>query len=163
MGKAEQCSVTDCDQIAGVALEGEALCRGHFISVCYTQLKRDDKRKKTQRGGVSDAEAWRRFINQCSRQADEIEHMAIDLDNLDRARLLHILPWANERGRHLGRSPRKVASIPVRLCSDKLGGAWQEETQTLLLSRHGASLRCDHTAKPGEPVHLVWLDSSKHG
>jgi hypothetical protein len=161
MGKTEQCGVTGCDQIAGVSLEGEALCRGHFITVCYAQLERYDEMQKTHRLGVSDAESVRRFINQCSRQADEIEHMAIDLDNLDRARLLHIILWANELGRHLRRSPRKVASIPVRLCSDKLGGAWQEETQTLLLSRHGASLRCDHTAKPGEPVQLVRLDTGQ--
>src|SRR5258708_35808016 len=108
MGNAEQCSVTDCDQVAGVALEGEALCRGHFISVCYTQLERYDEMQKTQRLAVADAESGRRFINQCSRQADEIEHMAIDLDKLDRARLLHIILVANERGRHLRLSPRKV-------------------------------------------------------
>src|SRR5258706_10118448 len=146
MGKAEQCSVTDCDQIAGTTLEGEVLCRSHFISVCYAQLERYDEMQKTHRLSVSDAESVRRFINQCSRQADEIEHKTKDLDNLDRARLLHIILWANELGRHLRRSPRKVASIPVRLCCDKLGSAWQQETQTLLLSRHGASLRFDRTA-----------------
>src|SRR6266446_7894168 len=101
MGITERCSVTNCDQAAGAELEGEALCRGHFISVCYTQLERYDEMQKAHRLSLPDAESVRRFINQCSRQADEIEHMAIDLDNLDRARLLHIILWANELGRHL--------------------------------------------------------------
>jgi hypothetical protein len=161
MGITEQCGVTNCDKVAGAELEGEALCRGHFISVCYAQLERYDEMQKAHRLSVPEAESVRRFINQCSRQADEMEHTAIDLDNLDRARLLHIILWANELGRHLRRSPRKAASIPVRLCCDKLGSAWQEETQTLLLSRHGASLRCGHTAKPGEPVQLVRLDTGQ--
>ena len=161
MGITEQCGVTNCDKVAGAELEGEALCRAHFSSVCYAQRERYDEMQNAHRLTVPEAESVRRFINQCSRQADEIEHTAIDLDNLDRARLLHIILWANELGRHLRRSPRKVASIPVRLCSDKLGGAWQEETQTLLLSRHGASLRCGHTAKPGEPVQLVRLDTGQ--
>lgn len=161
MGNSAQCGVTSCDQAAGAELEGEALCRGHFISVCYAQLERYDEMQKAHRLNVSDAESVRRFINQCSRQADEIEHTANDLDNLDRARLLHIILWANELGRHLRRSPRKVASIPVRLRCDKLGSAWEEETQTLLLSLDGAALRCGHTAKPGEPVQLVRLDTGQ--
>jgi hypothetical protein len=161
MGNDPQCGVKGCDQTAGATLEGKDLCQGHFISVCYEQLERYDEMQKAHRLSVADAESARRFINQCSRQADEIEHTTRTLDNLDRARLLHIILWANELGRHLRRSPRKVASIPVRLCCDKLGNAWEEETQTLLLSRHGASLRCGHTAKPGEPVQLIRLDTGQ--
>ena len=161
MPNAEHCGVKDCDHAAEAVLEGEALCRGHFISHCYAQLERFDEMQKTHRLSVPDAESVRRFINQCSRQADEIEHTAKDVDNLDRARLLHIILWANEVGSHLRRSPRKVASIPVRICCDKLGNAWEEETQTVLLSRHGASLRCGHMAKPGEPIQLVRLDTGQ--
>jgi len=161
MANTEQCGVKGCDQVAGASLESDALCRAHFISICYEQLERYDAMQKAHRLSVADAESVRRFINQCSRQADEIEHQTKDLDNLDRARLLHIILWANELGRHLRRSPRKVASIPVRLCCDKLGSAWQEETRTLLLSRHGAALQCGHSAKPGEPVQLVRLDTGQ--
>jgi hypothetical protein len=161
MTKAERCSVTGCDQAVGATLEDEALCQGHFISVCYARLERYDEIRKVHRQNESDSESARRFINQCSRQADEIEHATKNLDNLDRARLLHIILWANELGRHLRRSPRKVASIAVRLCCDKLGNAWEEETHTVLLSRHGASLQCGHAAKPGEAVQLVRLDTGQ--
>jgi hypothetical protein len=161
MENAEQCGVKGCVEVADAELEVEALCRGHFISRCYAQLERYDEMQKAHRLNVADAESVRRFINQCSRQADEIEHSTKNLDNLDRARLLHIILWANEVGSHLRRSPRKVASIPVRLCCDKLGSAWEEETQTVLLSRHGASVRCGHRAKPGEPIQLVRLDTGQ--
>jgi len=161
MANAGQCSIEGCSQAVSATLEGEVLCRGHFISACYEQLERYDEMQKAHRLSVAEAESVRRFINQSSRQADEIEHNTKEIDNLDRARLLHIILWANELGRHLRRSPRKVASIPVRLCCDKLGSAWEEETQTLLLSRHGASVRCGHPAKTGEPVQLVRLDTGQ--
>ena len=161
MANAGQCSIEGCNQAVSATLESEAFCRGHFISACYEQLERYDEMQKSHRLSVADAESVRRFINHSSRQADEIEHKTKEIDNLDRARLLHIILWANELGRHLRRSPRKVASIPVRLCCDKLGSAWEEETQTLLLSRHGASLRCGHPAKTGEPVQLVRLDTGQ--
>jgi hypothetical protein len=161
MANTEQCEVKGCDQAAGATLEGEALCRGHFISASYTQLEQYEEMQKAHRVRVFDAESARRFINQCSRQADELEHATKDLDNLDRARLLHIILWANELGSHLRRSPRKAASIPVRLSCDKLGSAWEEETQTVLLSRYGAALECGHFAKQGEPVQLVRLDTGQ--
>jgi hypothetical protein len=161
MVEATKCSVEGCNQAVGATLEDGSLCRGHFISVCYTQLERYDEMQKTHRLSVPDAESVRRFINQCSRQADLMEHTTQNLDNLDRARLLHIILLANELGRHLRRSPRKAASIPVRICCDKIGNTWQVETQTVLVSRYGASLLCDHPAKPGEPVNLVRLDTGK--
>ena len=161
MTNLEQCSAKGCVQLSDTTLEGEVFCRTHFITHCYTQLERFDEMQKAHRLSVSDAESVRRFINQCSRQADEIEHSTKDLDNLDRARLLHIILWANEVGSYLRRSPRKVASIPVRVSCDKLGSAWEEETQTVLLSRHGASLRCGHSAKPGEQIQLVRLDTGQ--
>ncbi len=86
MANAEQCGVKGCDQAARAVLDGEGLCQGHFISVCYTQLERYEEMQKEHRLSVSDGEMVRRFINQCSRQADEIEHTTKDLDNLDRAR-----------------------------------------------------------------------------
>ena len=157
----QQCGVQGCVQTADAVIDGESLCRAHFISHCYAQLERFDEMRKAHRLNMPDAESVRRFINQSSRQADEIEHATRDLDNLERARLLHIILWANEVGSYLRRSPRKAASIPVRVSCDKLGSAWEEETQTVLLSRHGASLRCGHITKPGEPIQLVRLDTGQ--
>ena len=84
-----------------------------------------------------------------------------NLDNLDRAKLLHIILSASELGRHLRRSPRKVAAIPVRLSSDKLGGSWEEDTETVLVSRYGALVRCKHPAKAGETINVLRADTGE--
>lgn len=155
----EQCSVAECGRPAGASLDGESLCRAHFISACYDRLDQYDETRKGPGLTASDSESARRFIHESTRQADAIESCATDLDNLDRAKLLHIIISASELGRHLRRSPRKVAVIPVRLSSEKIGGAWEEDTETLLVSRYGALLRCKHGAKAGETIHVSRVDT----
>jgi hypothetical protein len=161
MANAEKCSIEDCSRAIAASLDGESLCREHFISVCYKRLDRYDEIRKGPGLSATDTESVRRFIHECTRSADEIEHSALDLDNLDRAKLLHIILTASELGRHLRRSPRKVAAIPVRLSSEKLGGAWEEDTETVLVSRYGALVRCKHPAKAGETLHVIRADTGE--
>lgn len=161
MTRIEQCSIVGCSQVGAASLDGEAFCREHFISVCYTRLDQYDEMTRVPGRNVTDTESVRRFINECTRSADEIEHAGLNLDNLDRAKLLHIILSASELGRHLRRSPRKVATIPVRLSSEKLGGAWEEETETVLVSRFGALVRCKHPAKAGETIQVLRADTGE--
>jgi hypothetical protein len=161
MANAEKCTIADCSQVIAASLDGESLCREHFISVCYKRLDRYDEIRKGPGLSATDTESVRRFIHECTRSADEIEHSALDLDNLDRAKLLHIILTASELGRHLRRSPRKVAAIAVKLSSEKLGGAWEEDTETVLVSRYGALVRCKHPAKAGETIHVVRADTGE--
>ena len=161
MTNAEQCSIADCSQAVAASLDGEAFCREHFISVCYTRLDRYDEIRKGPGLSATDTESVRRFIHECTRFADEIEHSAPDLDNLERAKLLHIILTASELGRHLRRSPRKVATIAVRLSSERLGGAWEEDTETVLVSQYGALVRCKHAAKAGETLHIIRADTGE--
>jgi hypothetical protein len=93
--------------------------------------------------------------------AEEIEHTATDLDNLERAKLVDIIRSANELGRQLRRSTRKAASIAVHLCCDRLGDAWEEDTETVLLSRYGASVKCRRPADPRAPFQIVRLDTGQ--
>lgn len=161
MKNTKHCSVAACELGGVSSIDGEALCLSHFIDVCYTRLEGYEELRKAQRLGVADAESMRHFIHECSRHADEIEHTAEGLDNLERAKLLHIILTASELGRHLRRSPRKVAAIPVHLCCDRLGGAWEEDSKTVLLSRYGASVQCSHPAKPGECLEIVRFDTGQ--
>ncbi len=161
MTTAESCSVGGCDKAKAASLEGAALCQEHFISVCYERLDHYDGLRKGNGLRPADAESARRFINECSRTADEMEHDARELDNLEKAKLVHIILTASELGRHLRRSPRKAAAIAVRLSSDKLGGAWEENTETVLLSQYGASVRCKHPAKPGETLEIIRSDTGE--
>jgi hypothetical protein len=159
--KIEPCTTTGCKENSIATMGVETLCRRHFIDSSYTRLERYEELRKRRGLNLVGAEAMRRFIHECSRQADEIEHTATDLDNLDRAKLLHIILTASELGRFLRRSPRKVAAIPVRLSCEKMGGAWAEDSKTVLLSRYGASVQCSHPAKPGESLEIVRFDTGQ--
>jgi hypothetical protein len=161
MTRAENCSNADCGRVVAASLDGEAFCREHFISVCYARLDKYDEIRKGTGLTATDTESVRRFIHECTRHADEMEHSAKDLDNLDRAKLLHIILSASELGRHLRRSPRKVAKILVRLTSEKLGGSWEEDTETVLVSRYGALVRCKHAAKSGETLNVMRADTGE--
>ena len=159
MTSTEKCSIPDCGQEVATFLDGKSFCRSHFIAECYSRLDRFDEIRKGPGLSVTDTEPVRRFINECTRAADDIEHNGQNLDNLDRAKLLHIILSASELGRHLRRSPRKVASISVRLSSEKIGGAWAEDTETVLVSRYGALVRCKHAAKAGETINVIRADT----
>ena len=103
----------------------------------------------------------RQFIEECVRQAADIAQNATDLDNLERAQLLDVLLWAGELTSKLRRSPRKPIRIPVRLCSEKPGRAWEEETETQILSRYGAMLECERAIDTGEDLEIVRLDTGR--
>ncbi len=60
MANSEQCGVKGCDQAPGASLEGDPLCRAHFISVSYEQLERYDEMQKAHRLSLADAESVRR-------------------------------------------------------------------------------------------------------
>src|SRR5579863_9039255 len=137
MTRVEHCSFAGCDQAVVSSLEGEELCREHFISVCYKQLDRYAEIHKGHYMSRSDTESMRRFVQECVRQAGAIEHGGKDLDHLERVLIVHIIERATDLGLHLRRSPRKRASVAVRLCCDRPGGGtWKEDTETVLLSRY---------------------------
>lgn len=161
MTSTEQCNIKDCGLEMAALLEGEALCRQHFISTCYKRLDEYDAIRKGPGLAATNTESVRRFVHECTRSADEMEHTAKDLDNLDRAKLLHIILTASELGTHLRRSPRKVAAIAVRLSSEKLGCAWEEDTETLQVSRYGALVRSKHAAKAGETLNVIRADTGE--
>jgi hypothetical protein len=141
MTKAEHCNVAGCSQDVASSLGGEARCREHFISFCYAQLERYKEIRKAHGLRLEEEETIRRFVHVCSREAKEIEHATENLDNLERARLLLIIEEANDLGRQLRRGPRNTASIAVRLRCDTPGGTWEEDAETVSLSRYGASVQ----------------------
>jgi hypothetical protein len=161
MTSKEQCAIEGCAHSVAASLNGDEYCREHFISICYTRLDRYDEIRKGPGLSATNTDSVRRFIHECTRSADQMEHGAKDLDNLDRAKLLHIILSASELGRHLRRSPRKVATIPVRLSSERIGGAWEEDTETVLVSRYGALVRCKHVAKAGETLQVIRADTGE--
>jgi hypothetical protein len=157
----QKCHIDGCAETIAASLDGELLCREHLISVCYIRLDQYDEIRKGPGLDATNTESVRRFIHECTRSADEMEHSTKNLDNLDRAKLLHIILSASELGRHLRRSPRKAAAIAVRLSSETLGGVWEEDTETVLVSRYGALVRSKHAAKAGETLHVIRADTGE--
>lgn len=157
----ERCSVDACER-PGVATIGmHFFCRQHFIAACSTQLETYIKLLSERRLGEIPVESLRRFIRDSVREADTLEKDARDLDNVERGLLLHIILSAADLGRHLRRSPRKAASIPIELRSKKPRELWQEGTQTQLISRYGASTRCQHPLEIDEILRVIRMDTGR--
>ncbi len=161
MAEIERCSVQDCERQSAISLEMRFYCREHFISTCYDRLEECRRWLDGRLSRDATADTVGHFLAECSRHASELADEAADLTNLERDRLLHIVLWAADLSRYLRRSLRKAVSIPVRLCREELGRAWEEETETRLLSRHGASLECQHAVEMGETLLVVRTDTGR--
>jgi len=140
-------------------LENAELCRAHFIETCYTRLDEIAERikQKTLRGQAPPAD--RRFVAECTSQVASAALRASALSNQDRAKLLHILVFANELIGQMRRSERIPRLVPVRLITSPQGEPWVEETVTQDLSKHGVMLRCTRPHHRGETLQVVRLDT----
>jgi len=161
MAGTEQCGAPGCDRPAVTTLDVSFFCREHFISTCYEQIDEYAELLADRPFRDTGAQSARKFLTECTRQATDLAQNAPDLDNLERARLLDILLRAADACSHLRRSSRKAGSVAIRLRSEKLGRAWEEETETRVLSRYGAMLECQHLAEPGEILLVTRLDTGQ--
>lgn len=157
----EQCSASGCEQPAVTSLESRPLCRDHFISTCYAEMEECTQRLQDQQSRYAESESVRQLLADCARGAADLAQTTERLENLQRAQLLDILLWAGELSRRLRRSARKPIRVHVRLRSEKLGRTWEEDTETQMLSRHGAMLECQHPVETGEILEVVRLDTGK--
>lgn len=159
MTASERCKADGCEKVMVVSLGGQRFCREHFILACYDRLETCTRELQDQRFDEAVIESVRQFLYECLQQAQNLTQKAGDLDNLERARLLDIMSWASELQRRLRRSPRKVAFLPVRLHSLIPGRPWEEETQTQVLSRYGAMVKCEHAVETNQSLLVTRLDT----
>ena len=157
----EMCDMTDCSHPSALRLEERPLCIAHFIAVGYERIDECTRAVSDHRFQETGAESLWQFLVECIEHAADLTQQAEQLDNLQRARLFDILLRAADLSRHLRRSPRRETSVPVLLRCEKLGRAWEEKTQTRVLSRYGAMLTCNHPAEKGDPLTLVRLDTGE--
>ena len=59
------------------------------------------------------------------------------------------------------RSNRKTTSFPIWLRNEGLGPVWEEETETQIVSRRGAGLRCRHLVSAETIVVIVRRDTGQ--
>jgi hypothetical protein len=153
------CERSGCTHLSEIELEQERLCRPHFIAKCYAKLDEIAERIKNKMVTGPAPAADRNFLAECTGQVTSEALRAFQVDNKDRAQLLHILVFANELICQLRRSERIPKLVPVRLIRDTPSDTWVEETVTQDLSKHGAMLRCTHPHARGETLELVRLDT----
>src|SRR5215470_12066066 len=105
------CSSPNCLERAVTSLAHKDLCFDHFCGRCYELLERADRGIDFQPGVAHLAEAARR-LDECAQRALEITLSAVELDNLDRARLLDIVLWSGDTTsairRRVGSSTSKI-------------------------------------------------------
>lgn len=155
------CQITGCTDPASSRMDGKALCCEHFLNYCYDHLDHYQRLIREQTFRDATVEAMRTFLLQCTREAIDLAHGPDTLENLQRARLLDILMRASDMTRHLRRSPRREMPIPLRVRCEKLGHAWEEETQTRVVSRFGALLQVLHNVETGDLLVVVRLDQNR--
>src|ERR1700681_2046605 len=59
------------------------------------------------------------------------------------------------------RSNRKITPFPIWLRNEGLGPVWEEETETQIVSRCGAGLRCRHLVSAESIVVIVRRDTGR--
>ena len=94
MGTKLSCSRVECLRSAVTTLADKDYCFDHFCSRCYELLERNQRR-----AGLASSEKSREELaelDDCARRALEISFSRVELNNLDRARLLDILLWAGD-------------------------------------------------------------------
>jgi hypothetical protein len=159
MANHSSCSRAGCTRPSELQLENAQLCRAHFIEICYAKLDEIAERTKQKTGKGLVSAADRRFLAECTSQVASAALQASELSNHERARLLHILIFANELIRRQRRSERVPKLLPVRLITSPQGEPWVEETVTQDLSKHGVMLRCTRPHHRGETLQVVRLDT----
>jgi hypothetical protein len=114
---------------------------------------------------VTDTEndSMRDFLQECVERVTVLAHTRNDLQNIERAQLLDIALWASDIGRRIRRSSRRSASIPVRISSVGMMQSWQEDTRTLVISQHGASLLTSRPVRIGERIEIARRDAERRG
>ena len=161
MPKKQRCSVSGCPGIAISGLDNHSFCLEHFMLTCEETLEDYHQRIKEHRLGPGTAEAMRQFVLHSIREADRIEQRTKGLSDLQRTRLLQVMLAAAELGRHVRRSARRIASIAVRISSEKPQDLWEEETETLVISRWGALVRCQRPFEIDRKLRLVRKDNGQ--
>ncbi len=154
----KQCGFAGCKEPTAALLEGRSLCREHFVSVCQARLEGYAQLQSERRLSEEEAGSVGRFIHECVRQADRIETSAKGLKDEERSKLIDLLFAGAALGCHLRRSPRRAASIRIRVQSKGSTKQWEEETETRLISRHGAFVEFQHPVEINERLRVVRMD-----
>ena len=157
----DRCSVQSCTGTAVGSVEERALCRKHFLAISYRRLEVIAAQMHQPQFDHAGAEAARRFLEDCIRYAADVACSPVVPDNLEKAQLLDILMWAAELHGYVRRGPRVPARIPILVRSEAPEKIWEEQTETVVLSRHGLQLVCRHELDVDDLLTCIRQDNGR--
>jgi hypothetical protein len=96
MTQSVRCSRMDCSNQGVTPFGEENLCFDHFCNRCYELLERADHLAPHSMGDYAALAALLYRLDECAQRALEISLSEIEMNNLDRARLLDILLWSGD-------------------------------------------------------------------
>jgi hypothetical protein len=109
---ADWCDRRDCPNAAVISLAKKSYCFDHFCVECYGLLERAEGNTARISSHTSANREEIEALDECAQRALEISLSGIELDNLDRARLLDILLWSGDLS-SARRMRRRQASVTV--------------------------------------------------
>lgn len=109
-GKSIPCDSAECSEPAVSWLDFRFLCVGHLVSHCYDRLEEYERAGGMHRMGSDDGKTHfgPDFLEDCPAKIASLLITHSGLENIERARLLDILLWANELDRR-----RRSSQFPV--------------------------------------------------
>jgi PilZ domain len=157
-GDNSHCGADACGEAAAVAIGDRRLCVEHFVPVCMQEVEsRSDWLKKTPYD-ASATDAFKKFIAACIEQARNLVDDERVADGHTKSRVQEFLRRISQTALRLRRSPRLSSSVPIILRREDSGRTWEEETWTISVSLHGASLVCRHPVETGGSLVLSRRD-----
>lgn len=112
MMQADWCNGKDCPNAAVTSLGTKGYCFDHFCGQCYELLERAEGSTARIHSRTPANREEMQALDECAQRALEISLSEIELDNLDRARLLDILLWSGDLT-SARRMQRAQASVTV--------------------------------------------------
>jgi PilZ domain len=157
---AAHCDVEPCNEPVAAAIDGRQLCLEHFVPMCSREVEaRSDILKRTPYD-ASATDAFKNFVSACTDQARALVEDQSVADGPVKNRLREFLRRVSQSALRLRRSPRLMSSVPIILRREDSGRTWEEETWTITVSLHGASLVCRHPVETGGSLMLSRRDRS---
>jgi hypothetical protein len=156
------CYEPSCDHPGCVCFEGHDFCRAHFIASCYDKLENYGHQ-------LGNNDHWQMvssetFVDILSEIIDRVTTLGLestDLDSIHQAQLLDILFTAGNLLKNLRRSIRRYVCIPLKLRYEVTGHHWTEESNTLEVSQHGASIESRLPIAKGEIMTVERVDNHR--
>jgi hypothetical protein len=97
-GKSIPCDSAECSQRAVSWIDFRFLCVGHLVSHCYDRLEEYERAGSAHRTASQNGKSQpdSDFLEDCPAKITSLLITHTNLENIERARLLDILLWANE-------------------------------------------------------------------